>query len=292
MTQTPASLADLRRRLDAIDDRLLDLLMDRARVMDEVRAAKAADAGDSVQLARPGRELSILRRLVARIQGPLPAGLVVRLWRDIMTSFTRLQGPFAVVVLEPAPSERGSQPASLMGFARRHYGQATPLLSASSPAQLFARLDDRRAQLGLLPSPEDTPDLNWWRNLAPTGLQVLARLPIDGRETQPGAFVIGRQAFEESGDDRGLLAVAPDIEASRAKIVRILTDAGFKPVGIIAETLVGGRPLFLVVNETYVAPGDARLASVGDKGLRTAVAGGYGVPLGLALDQPDKGVLA
>jgi hypothetical protein len=146
--------------------------------------------------------------------------------------------------------------------------------------------------LGLLPTPEDTPDLNWWRNLAPSGLQVLARLPIDGRETQPGAFVVGRQSFEESGADRGLLVVAPDIEASRAKLMRLLTEAGLRPVGIIAETTVGGRPIFLMVNEFYVAADDARLANLADTGLRTIVAGGYGVPLGLALDQPLKGVPA
>jgi chorismate mutase len=302
MTQAPASLADLRRRLDAIDDRLLDQLMERARAMEDVRAAKAAEGkaaegkagerGPDVHLARPGRELAILRRLVARIQGPLPPGLVVRLWRDIMTSFTRLQGAFSVVVLDIPGDERAKPAAQLMGLARRHYGQATPLLAASSPAQLFARLEDGRAQLGLLPTPEDTPDLNWWRNLAPGGLQVLARLPIDGRETQPGAFVVGRQRFEESGGDRGLLAVAPDIEASRAKVVRLLTEAGFSPVGIIAETLANDRPLFLIVNEAYVAPGDARLASLADAGVRTCVAGGYGVPLDLALDQPLKGVPA
>jgi len=293
MTQAPASLADLRRRLDAIDDRLLDQLMERARAMEDVRAAKAAEGTDgSPRLARPGRELAILRRLVARIQGPLPPGLVVRLWRDIMTSFTRLQGAFSVVVLDVPSNERAKPPAQLMGFARRHYGQATPLLTASSPAQLIARLDDGRAQLGLLPTPEDAPDLNWWRNLAPGGLQVLARLPIDGRETQPGAFVVGRQNFEESGADRGLLAVAPDIEASRAKLVRMLTDAGLAPVGIIAESSVGGRPIFLIVNESYVAPSDARLASLAEAGLRTSVAGGYGVPLDLALDQPLKGVPA
>jgi hypothetical protein len=47
-----------------------------------------------------------------------------------------------------------------------------------------------------------------------------------------------------------------------------------------------------MVNEFYVAADDARLANLADTGLRTIVAGGYGVPLGLALDQPLKGVPA
>ncbi|MBL8832123.1 MAG: chorismate mutase, partial [Rhodospirillales bacterium] len=207
MSQTPQSnqaLADLRRRLDSIDDRLLDLLAERARAMDEVRAAKAAEGGPDLRLVRPGRELTILRRLIGRIKGPLPADLVVRLWRDIMASLTRLQGPFAVAVLK---SE--SEP-SVMALARQHFGQSTPLLTASSPAQVFARLDDGRAQIALLPTPEDAPELDWWRNLDPAGLQVVARLPVDGTETQPGALVVGRQPFDESGADRGLLVVVAE----------------------------------------------------------------------------------
>ncbi len=281
-SQSSQALADLRRRLDSIDDRLLDLLAERARAMDDVRAAKAAEGGSDLRLARPGRELTILRRLTARIKGPLPADLVVRLWRDIMTSFTRLQGPFSVAVL------RNESDASVMALARQHYGQSTPLLTATSPAQVFARLDDGRAQLALLPTPEDAPDLDWWRNLDPTGLQVVARLPVDGTETQPGALVIARQAFEESGVDRGLLIVVAETETSRAKLGRAFALAGIGLAGTIAETERGGRQCFLAVTEAYVAPGDARLAALSDVGLSVKVAGGYAVPLGLASEKAAR----
>ena len=125
-----------------------------------------------------------------------------------------------------------------------------------------------------------------------TGLQVLARLPVDGQETQPGAFVVGRQPFEESGADRGLLIVAAEIQASRAKLIQLLVNAGFAPIGIIAEMAVAGQPLFLVVNETYVGSADARMAALAANGLRAVVAGGYGVPLGLASEPSSKGVRA
>lgn len=270
------TLADLRRRLDSIDDRILDLLAERARAMDEVRAAKQAADGAAPKLARPGREQSILRRLIGRIKGPLPPALVVRIWRDVMTSFTRLQGPFAVAVL------KGDDVPPVMAMARQHYGQSTPLLAATSPGQVLARLSDGRAQLALLPSPEDAPELDWWRNLDPSGLQVLARLPVDGTGKEPGALVVGRQAFEESGEDRGLLVVAPAEDTSRAKLARAFAAAGIGLAGIIAETERGGRSTFLVVLDAYVPPGDARLAALADAGLNVRVAGGYAVPLGLA----------
>lgn len=285
MSQTPPSnpaLAEMRRRIDAVDDRLLDLLADRARLMDEVRAAKSAEGGGDPRLARPGREQEILRRLVARIKGPLPADLVVRLWRDIMASLTRLQGPFAIAILKTE-----SDP-SIMALARQHYGQSTPLLPAGSPAQVFARLDDGRAQLALLPAPEDAPQLDWWRNLDPEGLQVLARLPVDATERAPGALVVGRQPFDESGDDRGLLVVSASGETSRASLAKAFAKAGIALSGVIAESERADRRNFLAVSETFVVPGDPRLAALGDAGIATKVAGGYALPLGLAGDRQPR----
>ena len=57
----------LRARLDELDDKIHDLLMERALVVESVaRSGKAA-------AFRPGREAAILRRLLARHTGKLPA---------------------------------------------------------------------------------------------------------------------------------------------------------------------------------------------------------------------------
>ena len=59
-------LAVLRARLDDLDDKMHDLLMERALVIESVaRSGKPA-------AFRPGREAAILRRLLARHTGKLP----------------------------------------------------------------------------------------------------------------------------------------------------------------------------------------------------------------------------
>ena len=271
-------LAAIRRRIDAIDDKLLDLLMDRARAMDEVQAAKGGSAGI---LARPGREISILRRLIARREGPLPADLIVRLWRDIVTSFTRLQGPFAIGMLD--------KPETLVDLARRHYGLAAPLIEVASPSTLFGKLSDGVVQLALLPSPEDSP-VNWWTRLARGDMQIVARLPIDGTETQPGAMVVGRQAFEPSGDDRSLVILEFAEAQSRPKIARRFAAAGIEFLNVLAtdDDRQGARALCLCAGA--LAANDKRLAVLaGDEG-RAIMAGGYALPLALAPGyQKNKG---
>ena len=70
---TPApNLDELRRRLDAIDDRLHDLILERAAVVESVAALKQSTGQPSL---RPGREAEILRRLDdwVRTLGPVAA---------------------------------------------------------------------------------------------------------------------------------------------------------------------------------------------------------------------------
>src|SRR3979490_996114 len=78
-------LIALRARLDELDDKIHDLLMDRARVVENVaRSGKAA-------AFRPGREAAILRRLLARHTGKLPPQTLVRMWREMLAGTTAMQ---------------------------------------------------------------------------------------------------------------------------------------------------------------------------------------------------------
>jgi chorismate mutase-like protein len=263
-------LTAIRRQLDAIDDKLLDLLAERARKMAEVQAAKGGSNGI---LCRPGREIQILRRLTARRDGPLPADLVVRIWRDVMTSFTRLQGPFAIGALE--------EPDWLLELARRHFGLAAPVTRVGGDSRLFSLLADGAVQLAVFPSPEDaaTP---WWTRLGRGGTQIIARLPVDGTETQPGGLVVGKQAFDPSGDDRHLLIVEFDEAVSRPRIAKRFADAGIALERILAETSDKTGQSILAVCAAAIAANDPRLTALAGKDARVRVAGGYALPLALA----------
>ena len=97
MSETPKSLEDLRRDIDAVDDAIHDLIMRRTALVHAVRATKS----DGLAL-RPGREAVILRRLLARHRGAFPRPVLVRIWRELMGAMVRLQGPFSVAVTAEA----------------------------------------------------------------------------------------------------------------------------------------------------------------------------------------------
>lgn len=263
-------LTAIRRQLDAIDDKLLDLLAERARKMAEVQAAKGGSGG---VLCRPGREMQILRRLTKRIDGPLPADLVVRIWRDVVTSFTRLQGPFAIGALDA--------PDWLADLAQRHFGLGDAVRRVDGASRLFSMLADGAVRIAVFPSPEDS-DTPWWTRIGRDGTQVIARIPVDGTETQPGGLVVGKQAFDPSGDDRHLLIVDFDEALSRPKIAKRFADAGIALERILAETSDKTGQSILAVCATPVAANDPRLATLSGKDARVRLAGGYALPLALA----------
>jgi len=226
------SLATLRRTIDSLDDQLHDLLMQRADVVAEVAKAKLQEGGAAAPVFRPGREAEILRRLVASNRAPLPAELVVRVWREIMVASSRLQGPLTVAVSRPGAD-----------LAAAHFGTSV-LRPVKSAAAVLAAVAKGRAQLGVLP-------LSGWWHRRPPDVRILAALPFV--RTAPAkasqVVVIGRQDFEPSSDDALYVAIAWSKGARRPKL---------PSARVLAATRRAGGPLSLV--ETTASYAELRAA--------------------------------
>ena len=161
----PMSLEEVRKRIDAIDTELLRLVEERAALAHDVAAAKAA-AGDAGRFGlRPGREALVLRRLVRRHSGPFPVQSLVRLWREIMSSLLRLQGPFSVAVLTGGEDT----PPGLWDLARDYYGATTPMIACQGASQVMREVSEGRATVGVLPFPEQGERTPWWPMLFGAG---------------------------------------------------------------------------------------------------------------------------
>src|SRR6266576_3891726 len=98
MRATPSDLAELRHRLDEIDDKVHDLLIERAEIIAMVAVSKRDG-----QLAafQPGREAEIIRRLVGRHHVDFPVAGLVLMLRGMLSATVRLQSPFAVAIFAP-----------------------------------------------------------------------------------------------------------------------------------------------------------------------------------------------
>ncbi|GAB4228969.1 MAG: chorismate mutase [Kiloniellaceae bacterium] len=259
MSDTKPSLDDLRRQIDEIDDSIHDLLMRRTELAREIGVAK----GQGAVFMRPGREARVLRRLVARHQGAFPKPVIARIWREIVSVFTRLQGPFAAAAFAP---EEGPD---LYGLARDHFGSLTPITRFGSEMGVLRAVSGGKANIGVLPLPEADRGTPWWPKLARHGKatpKIIARLPFapldGGRGDGPQGVVVSLAEPEESGDDHGYMIVELDEAVSRGALKTLLSDAGFQVCNIQAWVDSPDRTLHLVEVEGFLAAEDPRIEAL------------------------------
>ncbi|MCK8785514.1 chorismate mutase [Roseomonas sp. NAR14] len=280
--QEPAgdALAALRTEIDALDDALQDLLRRRAEAVARLAESRAKAGGPAL---RPAREAKILRRLLARHAGPLPAAALVRLWREIFAATTAMQAPFAVAVF--------SQGEDQLRLAREHFGVSTPLRHHPTAARALGAVTAGEAQVAVLPVPDEgAPEADWWTRLDSLRLQVVACLPFwlpRGEERGAAAFAVTAGTAEPTGRDRSLLSVEAMGEHSRAHIAQALAAAGLAPRRLLLHRGPPGAavpPRALAEVDGFVAADDPRLAAA--TFARIQPIGAYAVPEGVPEGAP------
>lgn len=93
------TLPELRVEIDALDEQLLALLNQRARVAEQVGEIKRREG---TPFFRPDRVAQVIDRLQHSNPGPLLDNHVASVWREIMSACLALEAPQRVAVLGPA----------------------------------------------------------------------------------------------------------------------------------------------------------------------------------------------
>jgi hypothetical protein len=205
------------------------------------------------------------------------------MWREMISALLQVEGPFVVSVFAPA------EEPGYWDLARDHYGCRVPLLGFDRLNHAISAVFDGQATVAVLPLPHEGDQDPWWRRIAIRGAKVphvIARLPFGdpGNQRSRGlqALVLGTTPNEPSGEDRSLLVAETREAVSRSSFRDALNWAELKPVFIQAFQEPDGREMHLVEVEGFVAPDDARLATLaktlGAEAHVTPI-GGYAVPL-------------
>jgi chorismate mutase-like protein len=216
MASSDTALTRLRREIDAIDDAIQDLIVERTALVGKIGRSKAKAGGP---VLRPAREAAVLRRLVARHSGPFPAPALIRMWRELMAASAGLQAPLSLAVHVPREGP------GLVQVARAQYGSLGKLTPYTSAGEVIGAVAEAKASIGVVPAPRlDDPD-PWWRNLVgseATVPPVIARLPFiasaEREGPEDGAMALAFAGAEETGDDHTLIVIETEGEVSRAAI--------------------------------------------------------------------------
>jgi chorismate mutase/prephenate dehydratase len=138
------ALKQLRDRIDAIDDRVLEMLNERAGLAQQIGHLK-----NNGPIYRPEREAQVLRRLTGANAGPLPDSAVELLFREVMSACRALEQPLTVAYLGP---EGTFSEAAMV----KQFGQSTRGMPVASIDEVFQAVEQGAAHYGVVPVENST----------------------------------------------------------------------------------------------------------------------------------------
>ena len=159
-------LTELRAKIDAVDETIHNLLMQRAGVIDELIRVKGSDRKQGAAF-RPGREAQMMQVLAERHRGSVPIDMIRHVWREIISTFTFMQAAYTVHMAE------GENPAAMRDTVRYQFGFTVPLVAHATVDEALAAAAGDMNALAVVPSAGD-----WWLKAPSRGLFAMARLPI------------------------------------------------------------------------------------------------------------------
>jgi chorismate mutase/prephenate dehydratase len=140
------NLKNLRKKIDEVDDQILELLNKRARTTLEIAKVKKK-AGSEYYL--PHREEEIYKRLKKKSKGPFPNKALEEVYREIISGSLSLEKPLRIAYL--GPQATFTHLASM-----RKFGSSPTYLPVKSIADVFSEVEKGRADYGVVPIENST----------------------------------------------------------------------------------------------------------------------------------------
>lgn len=146
MQNETLTIQDLRSGIDNIDDRILELLNERSRIVLEVGRLKS---GKNLDFHVPGRERQIYERLLNQNPGPFPNDALKSVYREIISACLALESPMKVAFLGPK--------ATFSHLATMHqFGLSAELIPQKSIPAVFEEVEKEKAIYGVVPVENST----------------------------------------------------------------------------------------------------------------------------------------
>lgn len=137
----PANLDELRKKIDELDVRIVELLNQRASVVVDVGKAKKAGG---TPVYSPDREHMVLKRIAELNRGPLPRETLQAIYRELMSGSFVLEHPQRVGYLGPEGSY------SHVAAARK-FGASVDYRPLADIRAVFEEVARRHCDLGMVP---------------------------------------------------------------------------------------------------------------------------------------------
>ena len=143
---TNHDLEPLRKRIDELDEQIVQLLTERAKVVVDVGEAKR---GSQTPIYAPHRERAVLDRIIALNAGPLSDHTLESIYRELMSGSFALEQALRIGYLGP--------PGSFSHLAAvRHFGRSVEFTEFENIEPVFSAVEHGHCDYGLVPYENST----------------------------------------------------------------------------------------------------------------------------------------
>ena len=204
MNDRLTDLASLREEIDNIDKGILRLIKNRLNISSKIADFK--QKGD--EIIRPGREAQILRACSEHATDLLPREVILSIWRELITASCLTQSKITIAVCAPDKS------VGYWSLARDHFGTVVPMKLYKSPKETIQLVSNTPNSLGLIPSPEEYSNDQWWSYLVSKNQnspKIIGKLPfmrsVDEQFEDIESYLISNSQPESSGKDKTWIVI-------------------------------------------------------------------------------------
>jgi chorismate mutase/prephenate dehydratase len=140
------SLSGLRKKIDRLDSRIIELLNDRAAITLSIGKEKIKH---KKPIYAPEREQDVLKRLRALNKGPIQNEAIEAIYREIMSAALALEKPLCIAAL-------GQQGAYTYSAAQKIFGQQVAYDPCKDVPEVFQKVENEQCDYGVLPIENST----------------------------------------------------------------------------------------------------------------------------------------
>src|SRR3989338_7584857 len=135
------SLEDIRKKIDALDEKIISLLNQRTQLALEI--GKLKQAKDS-EVYAPARESEIYQKIDSLAKGPLSNEALKSIYREIMSASLAMEKAVSVAYL-------GSEATFTHLASLSKFGSSVRYVPCTSITEVFAEVDHKRVDYGVIP---------------------------------------------------------------------------------------------------------------------------------------------
>ncbi len=134
-------LSALRKKIDTLDAKIVELLNDRAAITMSIGKEKIKN---KQPIYAPHREQEVLKRIKALNKGPMTASAFEAIYREVMSAALALEKPLRIAYM--GPEATFSHLAAL-----KRFGSSVEYTACDNVAEVFSKVDHGDADYGVVP---------------------------------------------------------------------------------------------------------------------------------------------